>query len=72
LVVADHENKPNIASGIARKWFDADKVDMIANLIDSGSEYIHSITSLARPSGTVRPSAFAVLRLMISSTFVDC
>jgi hypothetical protein len=40
LVVADHENKPDIASGIARKWFDADKVDMIANLIDSGSEYI--------------------------------
>src|SRR5437660_695087 len=36
---------------------------------------IHSITSSARPSnviGTVRPSALAVLRLMISSTFVDC
>ena len=35
----------------------------------------HSITSSARPSnviGTVRPSALAVLRLMISSTFVDC
>src|SRR5215813_249085 len=35
----------------------------------------HSITSSARPisgSGTVRPSALAVLRLRISSTFVDC
>src|SRR5262249_25557507 len=35
----------------------------------------HSITSSARPisgSGTVMPSAWAVLRLMISSTFVDC
>ena len=35
----------------------------------------HSTTSSARPSsgsGTVRPSALAVLRLMISSTFVDC
>src|SRR5215472_882032 len=35
----------------------------------------HSITSSARPrseSGTVRPRALAVLRLMISSTFVDC
>jgi hypothetical protein len=34
----------------------------------------HSITSSARPSsesGTVRPSALAVLRLMINSTFVD-
>src|SRR2546429_3574521 len=35
----------------------------------------HSITSSARPesgSGTVMPSALAVLRLTISSTFVDC
>ncbi len=35
----------------------------------------HSITSSARPSsesGTVRPRALAVLRFMISSTFVDC
>ena len=34
----------------------------------------YSITSSARPSsvsGTVRPSALAVLRLMISSTLVD-
>jgi hypothetical protein len=35
----------------------------------------YSITSSARPinaSGTVMPSALAVLRLMISSTFVAC
>jgi hypothetical protein len=35
----------------------------------------HSITSSARPSngsGTLMPSALAVLRLRISSTFVDC
>jgi hypothetical protein len=35
----------------------------------------YSITSSARPSsgsGTVSPSALAVLRFMISSTFVDC
>src|SRR5262249_20679205 len=35
----------------------------------------HSITSSARPisgSGIVRPSVFAVLRLMIISTFVAC
>jgi len=25
LVVADHQNKPDIASGIARKWFDVDR-----------------------------------------------
>src|SRR5262249_11943698 len=36
---------------------------------------LHSITSSARPSsgsGKVMPSAFAVLRLRISSTLVDC
>src|SRR5262249_6570266 len=36
---------------------------------------LHSITSSARPesgSGTVMPSALAVLRFRISSTFVDC
>ena len=36
---------------------------------------IHSITSLARASsvgGTSRPSALAVLRLITSSTLVDC
>src|SRR3954469_25401625 len=35
----------------------------------------HSITSSARPSkfsGTLMPRAFAVLRLTINSTFVDC
>src|SRR5262245_18715366 len=35
----------------------------------------YSITSLARPRsdiGKVRPNAFAVLRLIIISTFVDC
>ena len=35
----------------------------------------YSITSSVRPSsdsGTAIPSALAVLRLMISSTFVDC
>jgi branched-chain amino acid transport system substrate-binding protein len=46
LVVADHQNKPDIASGIARKWFDVDKVDMIANLINSSIAL--SVTQLAK------------------------
>lgn len=29
------EKKPDIASTLARKWFDVDKVDVIANLINS-------------------------------------
>jgi branched-chain amino acid transport system substrate-binding protein len=35
VLVADHQNKPDTASGLARKWFDVDRVDMIANLINS-------------------------------------
>jgi branched-chain amino acid transport system substrate-binding protein len=35
VLVADHQNKPDIASGLARKWFDIDHVDMVANLINS-------------------------------------
>ena len=32
IVVADHQNKPDVGSSIARQWFDADKVDMIVDV----------------------------------------
>jgi branched-chain amino acid transport system substrate-binding protein len=35
LVVADHQNKPDVALTIARRWYEVEKVDMIANLINS-------------------------------------
>jgi branched-chain amino acid transport system substrate-binding protein len=35
VVVADHQNKNEIAAGIAREWFDVQKVGMINNLINS-------------------------------------
>ena len=35
VLVADHQNKPDTASTLARKWFDVDHVDMVANLINS-------------------------------------
>ncbi len=35
VLVADHQNKPDVASALARKWFEIEKVDMIANLINS-------------------------------------
>src|SRR6266478_4231027 len=46
LVVADHQNKPDIALGIARKWFDVENVDMIANLINSSIAL--GVTQLAK------------------------
>ena len=35
LVSADHQNKPDIASVIARRWFDVEHVDAIADLQNS-------------------------------------
>ena len=35
VVEADHGNKPDLAAGIARKWFDVDGVNMIADLPNS-------------------------------------
>jgi branched-chain amino acid transport system substrate-binding protein len=35
LVSADHQNKPDLASAIARRWYDAEGVDMITDLTSS-------------------------------------
>ena len=32
VVVADHQNKPEVGSSIARQWFDVDKVDVIVDV----------------------------------------
>jgi branched-chain amino acid transport system substrate-binding protein len=36
LVVADHQNKPDVGATIARQWFDVDHVDMIVDVPNSG------------------------------------
>ena len=36
VVTADHQNKPDIGAGIARQWFDVDKVDAIVDVPNSG------------------------------------
>jgi branched-chain amino acid transport system substrate-binding protein len=35
IVVADHQNKADIAAAIARQWFDVDKVDMVIDFDNS-------------------------------------
>jgi branched-chain amino acid transport system substrate-binding protein len=35
LVSADHQNKPDLASSIARRWYDAEGVDMITDITGS-------------------------------------
>lgn len=32
IVSADHQNKPDVGSNVARQWYDTDKVDMIADV----------------------------------------
>jgi branched-chain amino acid transport system substrate-binding protein len=36
LVSADHQNKPDIATGIARQWYDTGGIDLITDVINSG------------------------------------
>jgi branched-chain amino acid transport system substrate-binding protein len=36
VISADHQNKPDIGSNIARQWFDVDKVDAIIDVPNSG------------------------------------
>ena len=37
VVSADHQNKADIASNTARKWFDEEKVDAVVDLVNSGT-----------------------------------
>jgi len=36
IVSADHQNKPDVGSNIARQWFDVDHVDVIVDVPNSG------------------------------------
>src|SRR5262245_12857899 len=36
IIFADHQNKADVGSQIARQWYDAEKVDMIMDVPNSG------------------------------------
>src|SRR5690348_10704685 len=36
IISADHQNKPDVGSQIARQWYDTDKVDVIVDVPNSG------------------------------------
>ena len=36
FISADHQNKPDVGSNIARQWYDVDKVDVIVDVPNSG------------------------------------
>ena len=49
VVGADHQNKPDVGSQIARQWFDVDKVDAIFDVPNSGVAL--AINQVARDKG---------------------
>ncbi|MCY1254215.1 urea ABC transporter, urea binding protein [compost metagenome] len=51
IISADHQNKPDIGISIARKWFDADNVDAIADLTNSAIAI--GVQNLARERGKI-------------------
>src|ERR1700676_462385 len=36
VISADHQNKPDVATAIARQWVDVEKVDVFADVLNSG------------------------------------
>lgn len=51
VIVADHQNKSDVAAAKAREWYDTQKVDLIANLINSGIAL--SVTAIAKEKNRV-------------------
>ena len=49
IVSADHQNKADVGSQVARQWFDADKVDVIVDVPNSGVAL--AVNQIARDKG---------------------
>src|SRR5687767_7352118 len=48
-VSADHQNKPDVGSSLARQWYDVDKVDLIADVPNSGAAL--AVNQITRDKG---------------------
>jgi uncharacterized protein YcfL len=62
-VAADHQNKPDLAVSIARRWYDADGVDMITEQTTSTVALAGSSRSLLS-LGRLIPQAHVFLRIL--------
>jgi branched-chain amino acid transport system substrate-binding protein len=51
IVSADHLNKPDVGSNVARTWYDVDKVDMIIDVPNSGVAL--AVSQVTREKGKV-------------------
>ena len=51
IVSADHQNKADVSSNIARQWFDVDKVDVIVDLVSTTTAL--AVNSIGREKNKV-------------------
>lgn len=51
VISADHQNKPDLATSIARRWFDTENVDMITDLTNSAVAL--AVQALAKEKGKI-------------------
>src|SRR5499426_1412708 len=51
VIIGDHQNKPDVASAIARRWFDVDGVSAIAELTNSAVAL--AVQQIAREQGKI-------------------
>lgn len=51
IVAGDHQNKPDVAAGIARRWFDLDGVSMITDLTNSAVAI--AVQQIAKDQGKI-------------------
>ena len=50
-IVADHQNKPDVATNVGRQWIDVEKVDVFVDALNSGAAL--AINSLAREKNVI-------------------
>lgn len=51
IIIGDHQNKPDVASAIARRWFDVDGVSAIAELTNSAVALV--VQQIAKEQGKI-------------------
>jgi len=51
IIIGDHQNKPDVASGIVRHWFDIDGVSAVADLTNSGVAL--AVQQIAKEQGKI-------------------
>ena len=51
IIIGDHQNKPDVASAIARRWFDVDGVSAIAELTNSAVAL--AVQQIAKEKGKI-------------------